>query len=151
MRRILLSLTATLLPLVASAASDDGQALSIARFWFEHDKSFGCVNSNGSAIRCKISKDTTFEVFHAPNQKHALVVVTYLPDVTGNAVQTAAMLTKEAEETGGWEVKRHVVGVGQDPSNIKFLSKNVSFVSKFIKSGDARMDPTGRKTFTIAY
>ncbi|MGX9983729.1 hypothetical protein ABC766_15080 [Methylobacterium fujisawaense] len=148
MLRIVLTLIAVSMPLAASAASKDGH-LGIAQFMFKGDKAFGCVNPNGDPIDCKITEDTTFQIFRSPDNKHALVFVTYLPDATGNAVQSAAILTEEVET--GWGVKRQLISVGQDPSSIKFSTKNVTFVSKIWKSSDSRINPTGRKTFSLAY
>ncbi|SFE09973.1 hypothetical protein [Methylobacterium sp. 13MFTsu3.1M2] len=148
MRRIVLTLIATLVPLATSAASKDGH-LGIAQFMFKGDKAFGCVNPNGDPIDCKITEDTTFKIFRSPDNKHALVFVTYLPDATGNAVQSAAILTEEVET--GWGVKRQLISVGQAPSSIKFTAKNVTFVSKVARPSDSRINPTGRKTFSLAY
>lgn len=148
MRRIVLTLIATLMPLAASAASKDGH-LGIAQFMFKGDKAFGCVNPNGDPIYCKITEDTTFKIFRSPDNKHALVFVTYLPDATGNAVQSAAILTEEVET--GWGVKRQLISVGDDPSSVKFSAKNVTFVSKVARPGDYRINPTGHKTFSLAY
>lgn len=116
--------------------------------WYRTDPAIACVSPDGRSSRCSSSDGPTTSVHLDPGGRAALVFLTWLPDPTGNAEETAAAVFRDGPD--GWRLARRLPGLRTKPaSKVAFQGGTAQFAVEVLKPGDARCCPTGRKPMRV--
>lgn len=131
----------------ATASARSSLADAIGR-WHRTDPAIVCVSPDGRPGRCPPSDDITTKIDLAPGGGVALAFLTWLPDPTGNAEQTAAAVFRDGPE--GWHLARRLPGIHAKPTGAAtFQGGTALFAVEVLRPGDARCCPTGRRTVRV--